>query len=24
MVCPFQNIKCHWPRGGFGVQYKFG
>jgi ferredoxin like protein len=24
MLCPFQNIKCHWPRGGFGVQYKFG
>jgi len=24
MVCPFDNIKCTWPRGGFGVQYKFG
>jgi ferredoxin like protein len=24
MLCPFDNIKCHWPRGGFGVQYKFG
>jgi ferredoxin-like protein FixX len=24
MVCPFDNIKCHWPRGGFGVQYKYG
>ena len=24
MVCPFDNIACHWPRGGFGVQYKMG
>lgn len=24
MLCPFDNIQCHWPRGGFGVQYKFG
>jgi ferredoxin like protein len=24
MLCPFDNIKCQWPRGGFGVQYKFG
>lgn len=24
MICPFDNIDCHWPRGGFGVQYKFG
>jgi len=24
MLCPFDNVKCHWPRGGFGVQYKFG
>ena len=24
MVCPYDNIACHWPRGGFGVQYKFG
>ena len=24
MLCPFDNIKCHWPRGGFGVQYRFG
>jgi ferredoxin like protein len=24
MLCPFDNIKCHWPRGGFGVQYKWG
>lgn len=24
MLCPFDNIDCHWPRGGFGVQYKYG
>lgn len=24
MLCPFDNIACHWPRGGFGVQYKMG
>ena len=24
MLCPFDNIQCHWPRGGFGVQYKYG
>jgi len=24
MICPFDNIDCHWPRGGFGVQYKYG
>lgn len=24
MICPFNNIQCHWPRGGFGVQYKYG
>jgi len=24
MLCPFDNIACHWPRGGFGVQYKLG
>ncbi|HOW28761.1 MAG TPA: 4Fe-4S dicluster domain-containing protein [Elusimicrobiota bacterium] len=24
MLCPFFNIKCHWPRGGFGVQYRYG
>lgn len=24
MICPFDNITCHWPRGGFGVKYRFG
>jgi ferredoxin like protein len=24
MMCPFGNIEYHWPRGGFGVIYKFG
>lgn len=24
MLCPFDNIDCDWPRGGFGVQYKWG
>ena len=24
MLCPYDNIQCDWPRGGFGVQYKFG
>lgn len=24
MVCPFQNIRCEWPGGGLGVQYKYG
>ena len=24
MLCPFQNIKCDWPNGGFGVQYQYG
>jgi ferredoxin like protein len=24
MLCPFDNISCEWPRGGFGVQYKMG
>lgn len=24
MICPFSNIDCHWPRGGFGVAYKYG
>lgn len=24
MLCTFDNIECHWPRGGFGVQYKLG
>lgn len=24
MLCPFDNIRCEWPRGGFGVQYKYG
>jgi len=24
MICPFDNIDCHWPRGGFGVQYRYG
>ncbi|MCG3204153.1 MAG: Ferredoxin-like protein FixX [Elusimicrobia bacterium] len=24
MLCPFDNIACDWPRGGFGVQYKMG
>lgn len=24
MLCPFDNIQCHWPRGGFGVQYRYG
>lgn len=22
--CPFDNIECEAPRGGFGVQYRFG
>ena len=22
--CPFDNIDCHTPRGGFGAQFKFG
>lgn len=24
MLCPFDNISCDWPKGGFGVKYKFG
>lgn len=24
MICPFDNIKCDWPVGGFGVKYKYG
>lgn len=24
MLCPFDNVACEWPRGGFGVQYKMG
>ena len=24
MLCPWDNIHCEWPGGGFGVQYKFG
>jgi ferredoxin like protein len=24
MLCPFDNIACEWPRGGFGVNYKMG
>ena len=24
MLCPFDNIKCDWPKGGFGVKYKYG
>ena len=24
MLCPYDNIQCWWPRGGFGVSYKFG
>ena len=24
MLCPYDNIACEWPRGGFGVQYKLG
>jgi ferredoxin like protein len=22
--CPYDNISCHAPRGGFGVQFKYG
>lgn len=24
MICPYNNISCVMPRGGFGVQYKYG
>lgn len=24
MICPYLNIDCHWPRGGFGVSYQYG
>jgi len=24
MLCPFNNIEWHPPRGGFGVSYKYG
>ena len=24
MLCPFDNIACEWPNGGFGVKYKYG
>ena len=24
MLCPWDNIDCEWPGGGFGIQYKFG
>ncbi len=24
MICPYDNICCVMPRGGFGVQYKYG
>ncbi len=24
MICPYENIACVMPRGGFGVSYKYG
>lgn len=24
IICPYDNIDWHYPRGGFGVKYKFG
>ena len=24
MICPFDNISCEWPHGGYGVAYKWG
>jgi len=24
MICPYNNIACVMPRGGFGVQYRYG
>jgi len=24
LICPYANISCVMPRGGFGVQYKYG
>ncbi|MFA6030722.1 MAG: 4Fe-4S dicluster domain-containing protein [Elusimicrobiota bacterium] len=24
MLCPFDNILCDWPAGGFGVRYRYG
>ncbi|MEK6543409.1 MAG: 4Fe-4S dicluster domain-containing protein [Elusimicrobiota bacterium] len=24
MICPWDNIDCDWPRGGYGVAYKYG
>ncbi|HAH06650.1 MAG TPA: 4Fe-4S ferredoxin [Elusimicrobia bacterium] len=24
MLCPFDNIDCDWPAGGFGVKYRYG
>jgi ferredoxin like protein len=24
MICPYHNISCVMPRGGFGIQYKYG
>lgn len=24
MLCPYDNIACEWPKGGFGIKYKFG
>jgi len=24
MLCPYMNIKMDFPRGGFGVKYKYG
>ena len=24
MLCPFDNIRCDWPNGSFGVKYKYG
>jgi ferredoxin like protein len=24
LICPYNNISCVMPRGGFGVQYRYG
>jgi ferredoxin like protein len=24
LICPYNNIACTMPRGGYGVQYKYG
>lgn len=24
MICPYENISCVMPRGGFGVTYRYG